>query len=69
MTESSNDKWEGRFDRVKGKAREHFGKLTDDDVEQARGKRENFLGKVQEKYGETKEGAEALLKDFENKYL
>ncbi|WP_423822330.1 CsbD family protein [Salinisphaera sp. SPP-AMP-43] len=65
----SDDKWEGRWDRAKGKAREHFGRLTDDDVEQARGKRENLLGKIQEKYGETKEKAEELLKDFERRYM
>tara|TARA_B100001939_G_scaffold241336_1_gene208762 strand:+ start:1308 stop:1547 length:240 start_codon:yes stop_codon:yes gene_type:complete len=65
----SDDKWEGRFDRAKGKAREYFGKLTDDDVEQAKGKRENLLGKIQEKYGETKETAEQWMKEFEHKYL
>lgn len=65
----SSDKWEGRFDRVKGKVREHFGRLTDDDVEKARGKRENFLGKLQEKYGETKEKAEEMLKDFERRHF
>lgn len=65
----SDDKWSGRFDRAKGKAREYFGKLTDDDVEQAKGKRENMLGKIQEKYGETKETAEQWLAEFEHKYL
>lgn len=65
----SRDKWEGRFDRVKGKLREHFGRLTDDEIAQTRGRREQMLGKIQEKYGETKEKAEAMLKAFENKYL
>lgn len=66
---ASDDKWEGRWERVKGKAREHFGRLPDNDIEQARGKRQNFLGKIQEKYGETKERAEEMLKEFERKYL
>lgn len=68
MTES-NDKWQGRWDRVKGKGREHFGRLTDDEVEETAGKRQNMLGKIQEKYGETKEKAEEMLKDFERKHL
>ena len=65
----SSDKWEGRWERVKGKAREHFGRLTDDDIEQARGKRQNLLGKIQEKYGETKEKAEEMLKEFERRHF
>lgn len=65
----SQDKWEGRFDRVKGKLREHFGRLTDDEIAQTRGRREQMLGRIQEKYGETKEKAEAMLKAFERKYL
>jgi uncharacterized protein YjbJ (UPF0337 family) len=68
MTES-DDKWAGRWDRVKGKAREHFGRLTDDEVEETAGKRQNMLGKIQEKYGETKEKAEQMLKEFERKHL
>lgn len=65
----ADDKWEGRWSQLSGKAREHFGKLTDDDVAQAEGKRENLLGRIQEKYGETRETAELWLKEFEQKHL
>ncbi|RJS92572.1 CsbD family protein [Salinisphaera sp. Q1T1-3] len=69
MVEGTDDKWEGRWDRLRGKAREHFGKLTDDDLEQAKGKRENLVGRIQEKYGETRETVELWLKEFEQKHL
>jgi len=46
-------KTEGRFDRIKGRARSIWGDLTDDDFEQARGDTENLIGRIQEKTGET----------------
>jgi uncharacterized protein YjbJ (UPF0337 family) len=46
---------EGTWQRVKGKMRETWGDLTDDDMEQARGNFEQFAGRVKEKTGETAE--------------
>lgn len=62
------DQFEGKWDRMKGSVREHWGRLTDDDVEEVRGKRESLLGKIQEKYGDTKEAAEEKLKEFERNF-
>lgn len=64
----SDDTWEGKWDRMKGKLREHWGRLTDDDVEEIQGKRERLLGKIQEKYGETKEKAEEKVREFERRF-
>lgn len=64
----NDDQFEGQWDRMKGSVREHWGRLTDDDVEEVRGKRENLLGKIQQKYGDTKEAAEEKLKEFERKF-
>ncbi|HET7315385.1 CsbD family protein [Salinisphaera sp.] len=64
----NDDKFEGQWSRMKGSVREHWGRLTDDDVEEVRGKRENLLGKIQERYGDTKESAEERLRDFERKF-
>lgn len=64
----NDDQFEGKWDRMKGKVREHWGRLTDDDVEEVKGKRQNLLAKVQEKYGDTKESADDKLKEFENKF-
>lgn len=52
--------WEnvqGKWTEFKGAAREKWGELTDDELEQARGDREKLMGKIQQRYGKTKEEA------------
>jgi len=63
----NQDRFEGQWKRLKGQAREHWARLTDDDVEQVQGQRERLIGKLQEKYGETRARAEQMIKDFERK--
>ena len=55
---------EGKWDQLKGKARSKWGKLTDDDVDRCEGRREQLIGKLEERYGETKEWAEKQVDDF-----
>lgn len=52
------DQIEGKWKQLKGSAKQHFGKLTDDDLEQIRGKRDMLVGKLQERYGIAKEQAQ-----------
>lgn len=52
------DRIEGQWSQIKGRAREQWGKLTDDDVDVVGGKREQLAGRIQERYGITKELAE-----------
>jgi len=52
------DQIEGKWKQFKGSAKQHFGKLTDDDLEQIRGKRDMLVGKLQERYGIAKEQAQ-----------
>jgi uncharacterized protein YjbJ (UPF0337 family) len=42
---------EGNWKQVKGKVKENWGKLTDDDVDTINGWREQLEGKIQERYG------------------
>jgi uncharacterized protein YjbJ (UPF0337 family) len=56
---------EGNWKQFKGKIRETWGKLTDDDLEQIAGKRDMLLGKIQEKYGIAQDEAEKRIRDFE----
>ena len=49
---------EGKWDRAKGKLREKWGKLTDDDVDVIAGKRDQLIGCLKERYGYQKEAAE-----------
>lgn len=43
---------------MRGKVREWWGKLTDDDLDKVAGKSEKLIGLLQEKYGYTRERAE-----------
>jgi uncharacterized protein YjbJ (UPF0337 family) len=42
---------EGNWKKMKGKAKEKWGRLTDDDLALINGKREQLEGKIQERYG------------------
>jgi uncharacterized protein YjbJ (UPF0337 family) len=42
---------EGNWKQVKGKVKEQWGKLTDDDLDVINGNREQLEGKIQERYG------------------
>jgi uncharacterized protein YjbJ (UPF0337 family) len=53
----NRDTLEGQWAQLKGRAREQWGKLTDDDLDQVRGKAEQLAGKVQERYGVAKDEA------------
>jgi uncharacterized protein YjbJ (UPF0337 family) len=52
------DQVEGKWKQSKGKFREQWGKLTDDDIEVIAGKRDQLVGRLQERYGLAKEDAE-----------
>jgi uncharacterized protein YjbJ (UPF0337 family) len=47
----------GKWKQVRGKSREWWGKLTDDDLDVIDGNREQLIGKLQERYGYSKDKA------------
>jgi uncharacterized protein YjbJ (UPF0337 family) len=49
---------EGKWDQFKGSVKEKWGKLTDDDLTMVRGRRDNLVGRLKERYGLEKEAAE-----------
>ncbi|WP_116598623.1 CsbD family protein [Primorskyibacter marinus] len=59
------DQIEGKWEQFKGNAREQWGKLTDDELAEARGNREQLAGLVQERYGKTKEEAEREVDEWQ----
>ena len=61
----NQDQLEGKWKQLKGSIRQKFGQLTDSDVEQINGNREKFLGRLQERYGYTREKAEKELEEFQ----
>lgn len=62
-----NDRIQGKWKQIKGRIKEHWGQLTDDDLQEAEGHSDYLVGKLQEKYGITKDEARAQVRDFENK--
>jgi uncharacterized protein YjbJ (UPF0337 family) len=58
------DRVEGNWKQIKGKVKENWGKLTDDDVDVIQGRRDQLVGKLQEKYGIAREEAERQVADF-----
>jgi uncharacterized protein YjbJ (UPF0337 family) len=65
----NRDQLEGQWKDLKGKAREHWGKLTDDDLDVVAGKRDQLIGRIQQRYGRTKEDAEREVNEFEERHL
>lgn len=53
----NRDTLEGQWTQLKGRVREQWGKLTDDDLDEVRGRAEQLIGKVQERYGIAKDEA------------
>lgn len=62
------DRIEGNWKQFTGKAREKWGRLTDDDMEKIGGKRDQLVGKVQESYGIAKDQAEKQVREFEKSF-
>jgi uncharacterized protein YjbJ (UPF0337 family) len=58
------DQVEGHWKEMRGKVREKWAKLTDDDLELIAGKKERLLGKLQIHYGKGKDDAEKELDSF-----
>lgn len=59
------DQIEGNWKKFSGKVREKWGDLTDDDIDKIAGKREQLLGRIQERYGINRAAAEDQVKEWE----
>jgi uncharacterized protein YjbJ (UPF0337 family) len=58
------DRIEGSWKQFTGAAKEQWGKLTDDDLTQINGKRDQLVGRIQERYGIAKDVAERQIDDW-----
>ena len=61
------DRIEGNWKQLKGKVKEQWGKLTDDDFDVVAGRRDQLAGKIQERYGVAKDEAERQVSDWERR--
>jgi uncharacterized protein YjbJ (UPF0337 family) len=64
MDDPTADKWAGRWDQLKGKVRQQWGELTDDDVDVAEGRMEELVGRIRERTGESQEEIRRQLDEW-----
>lgn len=60
----NEDVLKGKWRQFKGSIQEKWGELTDDELDQINGEREQLVGKLQEKYGYGRKKAQAEYDDF-----
>jgi uncharacterized protein YjbJ (UPF0337 family) len=58
------EQMEGKWKQYKGQAKEKWGKLTDDDLDVIDGRRQQLVGRIEERYGLAKEAAEKQADEF-----
>ncbi|HQR98617.1 MAG: CsbD family protein [Pseudomonadota bacterium] len=63
----NQDRIEGNWTQFKGKVKEQWGKLTDDDLDIIAGKRDQLLGRIQERHGIAEDEAEKQLAAFQER--
>ena len=64
----NKDILKGKWKQFKGSVKQHWSKLTDDDIEFVQGSFEKLVGKVQERHGRTREQAEKECNDRINAF-
>jgi len=64
----NKDEVGGNWNQNKGPAKEQRGQLTDDDMTVIEGKRDQLVGKIQERYGYQKDHAEKEVGDWETRH-
>ena len=60
----NEDMMRGQWTQFKGRVREQWGKLTDDDLDRIQGQSEQLIGRLQERYGWAREDAKREVDDW-----
>ena len=61
------DQIEGKWKELKGRARSSWGELTDDELDQVAGRKDELVGRIQQRYGVEREEAERQVNDWAGK--
>lgn len=66
----NNQTLKGEWNQLKGSVKQKWADLTDDDLTHIEGDRDKLVGRVQERYGHSREDAERDVDDWrrENQY-
>jgi uncharacterized protein YjbJ (UPF0337 family) len=54
----------GNWNEIKGKLKQKYGQLTDDDLAFAEGKEDELLGRLQKRLGKSKEDVRREIEEF-----
>lgn len=60
----NEDILEGNWKQFRGRVKEWWGRLTDDEIDEINGRRDILAGKLQERYGYSREQAEDSIREF-----
>lgn len=60
----NRNEMEGNWKQLKGRAKEKWGELTDDDLDRIDGRRERLVGVLQERYGKSQDAASKEADEF-----
>jgi uncharacterized protein YjbJ (UPF0337 family) len=60
----NKDILEGNWKQIRGRVKEMWGRLTDDELDQIEGRSDRLAGMLQLKYGYTRQEAEESIRDF-----
>jgi len=64
----NQDRIEGNWKQMKGRIKETWGELTDDELDQIDGKKDRLVGAIQKHYGKTRDEAEEELRQWQRKH-
>ena len=60
----NSDEIKGKFKEWKGELRAKWGQITDDEWDEIGGEKDRLIGKIQQRYGRSKEEAHREVDDF-----
>jgi uncharacterized protein YjbJ (UPF0337 family) len=66
MTEHTDERlqFEGKWDQLRGRVKEAWGALTDDDLDRTQGKWDQLVGAIKERTGDSMDDIERKLKEL-----
>jgi uncharacterized protein YjbJ (UPF0337 family) len=64
----NTDQMKGNWKQLIGKAKEKWGRLTNDDWQIVEGQRDQLVGRIQERYGIARDEAQRQVDEFEKSY-
>jgi uncharacterized protein YjbJ (UPF0337 family) len=63
-----NEPWlRGKWNEIKGRVKEQWGELSDDEIARIEGRRDQLIGAIQQRYGKDRDAVEQEIREFERR--